>query len=925
MLMNDDIKGRFKFIHDLDSNTYSITLERQNIKQVKKRSKIYNDFRWFIHIITFTLVPRNYGLDQATQSILKDLKKIKQLTKDDEVFLKKIFEQLRAFNSKNGGNKDRQIEKTAFKISKLQVVEDLAKTQAGLQEEIVQPGQSGNKNISAPIDRANLLEKQEDEALEKPIQNNPEHLEVPAPIEQKPNEELKAVVQPPLEENKESLNDKADSQEQPQEEKSNIEVPPHIKQKVQEQSQEEKVKKENQEDQPFIHEEASPIEKKDPPRELEAQKKEDPPEPIIPKEEKIIPLPKELKIYLDQPNKRYVADLDESLRYAHLLSNYPVKEIREKGLKFIIPKIQNAGKEKLAPKLWENRETFIKLFPRLNKKYQSFLLARAFWEAFKSNRDYKNLFKKASEASLDIWSRAGYIFTKSKDILVPTGQFHKNYFINYNDLARTKLLEFPPKFIVALLKRQIELQNKNLGPALFHHYFSEDEPLERQMEFLENIEAEFFRTYLPPHKRDKENYIDIHYLNFIKALDSCKCNEHTRNIIIDVINNMLNVKDLSNEAINDLTSKILLLPLKAKNYDAHIVIGVKTQKIPKFDENPTLKQLFDEPRFKENDGQDTIIDWLKNPEFQKIEYTEIYYHLLAFIFAHNEDIVPEELRNKCKKLQPLDIKRYSLENDSISCDEFIRILPSLEIDDRTLLIALNWKKMLPWLQANEENFTYFSQLIASINSPAKLRELMIPIIESRKEAFFMTLFKVLEKEPWKAERIADKLNEEQIKYLQQWLQKQFNENKQLTFPKCLRCFNKQNVKKLRIESVKMISMFRYTAKDSIDVMGKLKLFSNFGKENQDEFLNVTRNLPPEELKEELLLQLPPFLAIALCDGKSRNNILQAMTQGDPLPHPFVNDIVIIAQQIEKKLEGVAEPINKFLKALKMKYDFIELK
>lgn len=936
MSVTNELKSRLLHIEGLDSNVHSITLQKKNKKKniitVPKRSKPRNLFSWFIHIISCTLIPRNRGLDAATRAILKDLNNLKLVTSDENILITKVISQLRIFNRKNGGKNGLAIEKTAFKINSLL------------------------KNVDSTHDSSDDAVKSENPPLEPDPQNDLDTYEETSnensekkeylidEVQDQPAQEISATIV-----QQESLENKKNDATQP------VEEPKELK------SLPEKDNPNNIIGSPKIHRKTPAIHRlsrkfEDPKLiedpnlirinkvELEERQNEQAKTPVVTKV-KPATLPAELKELIDHPKNNYSFTLETSLRYANVLLNFHDKDKREKGLELLIPKIQKTPPAKLSIALDNNKETITKLFPRFNSKTQSRILARAFWESIKlKNSNYDDLFKTALRAPLKTWEKASKRFTVSKEIT--DGIFIENKdekkFLNFkdlksitlssrgpnNELKKVRLIDLSPKISAALSKSQFELGNNQLGPAMFSHYFSDGVSLEKKREFLENIDIKFFRDFLPPHEI-QDDRISAIYSNFINALDACANDGHARTMTIDTINQMLRNENLSVEEIKELTPKILLLPLKG-DCNERILVGVKSKKVSKYDDNDLLKEFLNNPRFQQKDGQDRIVDWLKAPTSQHTKYDEIYTHLLAFICSHNEALLPDELKKQFNELKPFEIKTYTTQKiHTISCSEFIKLLPLNEKEDQNLLMSFKWKKLIPWLLSSKDNYLHFVNLLPLINNPTKFRELIMPIIAQRKEDYFMTLFTALEKESWKAGHIKG-YND----YIYKWLNKEENRAR---FPACRFYFDHENAKEVleRPETIKMTSFFKYSGRSNIDIRAKVGSFHSFNEKTRHAILGKYRLMAPKDLKEELFDMHPPVLALAIYEDETRANVLSALTEGDPVPKSFIEEIESYVNQITRNrvnYKGEIEVVDQALKAkmhdfliaLKAKYDFVEV-
>lgn len=97
-----------KYIHVLnhvDTKEYSLSFKEKSLNTVKKPSCFVNFLRWFIHIITFTLVPLNANLDKVARRILKEINLQDKITNKEKRSFKTALINLRTILNENNAKK----------------------------------------------------------------------------------------------------------------------------------------------------------------------------------------------------------------------------------------------------------------------------------------------------------------------------------------------------------------------------------------------------------------------------------------------------------------------------------------------------------------------------------------------------------------------------------------------------------------------------------------------------------------------------------------------------------------------------------------------------------------------------------------------------------------------------------------------------
>lgn len=130
MFLSDEFKRNVNVLCSFDPLQETVTLNFQtkqySILSLKKNSCFRNFIRWFIHLITFTLVPRNPDLDQVAQNILQETKHLKMEENLEETDQKKLLiavENLYIATKIQGGSRQNKIEKLLQTIRSIKSLE----------------------------------------------------------------------------------------------------------------------------------------------------------------------------------------------------------------------------------------------------------------------------------------------------------------------------------------------------------------------------------------------------------------------------------------------------------------------------------------------------------------------------------------------------------------------------------------------------------------------------------------------------------------------------------------------------------------------------------------------------------------------------------------------------------------------------------
>ena len=111
-----------------------LALESNGLIFVKKRSCIRNFFSWFIHLITFTLVPRNASLDKAALHVLniisQELQRPSGFTTIQKREVKNALKNLYTIAKSEGGKETHKIKQLLLSIDKIKVLEAVKKIES---------------------------------------------------------------------------------------------------------------------------------------------------------------------------------------------------------------------------------------------------------------------------------------------------------------------------------------------------------------------------------------------------------------------------------------------------------------------------------------------------------------------------------------------------------------------------------------------------------------------------------------------------------------------------------------------------------------------------------------------------------------------------------------------------------------------------
>lgn len=129
MPINNSLKKDVEFLYTIQPEKSSLALDSNSmLTKEKKRSSAINFLSWFIHLITFTLVPRNRKLDQVTERILEEAKGLEsdsEITVDEKNLLQKAIRNLKEIIEFNGGSKTSKIHRLLNTIDDIKALEPI--------------------------------------------------------------------------------------------------------------------------------------------------------------------------------------------------------------------------------------------------------------------------------------------------------------------------------------------------------------------------------------------------------------------------------------------------------------------------------------------------------------------------------------------------------------------------------------------------------------------------------------------------------------------------------------------------------------------------------------------------------------------------------------------------------------------------------
>ncbi len=119
-------------LNKIDPSQFSIVINADQSLVPKKVSCIRNFFGWFIHLITFTHIPRNAKLNDVFRYFLEESRKVEdnKITFTEKQSLLNAIQNLEIIIAKHGGSKKKEVKKliqTINNIISLEVVKELGK------------------------------------------------------------------------------------------------------------------------------------------------------------------------------------------------------------------------------------------------------------------------------------------------------------------------------------------------------------------------------------------------------------------------------------------------------------------------------------------------------------------------------------------------------------------------------------------------------------------------------------------------------------------------------------------------------------------------------------------------------------------------------------------------------------------------------
>lgn len=173
MPINNSLKKDVDFLSSIHPEHSSLVLDSNStLRKEKKRSQAMNFLSWFIHLITFTLVPRNRKLDQVTERILEESKELEsplEITVDEKNLLQKAIRNLKEISQLNGGSKTSKIHRLLITIDNIKTLEPIKNLSQKEQEK-------SDQNSSDFNDKKQSFDSQDEDsttAEEPPVVNPP--------------------------------------------------------------------------------------------------------------------------------------------------------------------------------------------------------------------------------------------------------------------------------------------------------------------------------------------------------------------------------------------------------------------------------------------------------------------------------------------------------------------------------------------------------------------------------------------------------------------------------------------------------------------------------------------------------------------------------------------------------------------------------
>lgn len=851
--------------------------KQEGLKPIHKRNAVCNFFTWLIHKI-FPCFVRNRALDRVSQNILKGVEAVDQVTQREKSLIEKAIINLGLMIEKNGGACTELVKNTLLKIQNLPIVKKLTL-----------PAKTPNNNlpqVKKGPEIANPLKLNQDPVKQNTVQASVQELGKKELLE---NEQTKDQETGKPDASNVVLTKAAPDSTKP------LPTPP-IK------------NRENSSTQKVINN-----------KDLDKTEENKPP--------KLPPLPEKLQ------NLMYGKDpvgclFKELIIFAEFLLNYPDDEIREKGLNTIAGHISKIHAAIISNPTEPQINVLTKLFERLSKNIKITLLTKALKDVFALKTISNELLVAASLDQPTIWKTASQQASKT---------LTKNYTIKFKDFSKLGLIELLPVSHVLAILESVLLKNQDFASEFFEFYFSPKKNIEIQHKFLENINPEFFKFFLPAIDESKRSP----WKYFIRVLSSFEDNKKLEKILVNIFAYL-------NEKKN--SKAILHLPIKHT-----LVVLAKTQQLEHPEYQELLDNLFQDPRFKDEANQKQFVNYFTDDNEINSQilvdilwktanvHKEFHNFLLAYILEEKVKFQPQ-MRLKCISNMGNDmIRQYVfplVNNAAASHERFLKLIPLLRFSEIQTQINAEWDNIKDWyLSPKPQKFINYDQLLPYITNVDRLLELLAPIFQAKDEKYFELIFNHLEEEPWKAlflaglldalypqqkalyhkqsalfnEQqalfLAGKLKEQPLEpvkpfdinpYLSEWLS---NQNK-LNGDKFFQCeiIFKNGIKldKPMHEKTEIARFFKIENK--FNFMVKKTIFDKFDANIKEYLLTHTRHSSPKDLLSHFLNIHPSQLAMALLDKESRNNILKAIKQEEGfLTETAVEKIAEITKKIKEHL------------------------
>lgn len=165
MIMKTDFIQDLNLINHIDPLKASLSIDKSGrLVQIQKRSSAANFWHWVIHLITFTIVPRNKDLDAVAQRIISkssDLNPQQPLNKEEKKTLKGALTKLEILLKSNGSRESKKITqllKTVKEIQTLKGNHPEASSPASIHSDSINPKAASEPSSSPEIRLKKFLE-----------------------------------------------------------------------------------------------------------------------------------------------------------------------------------------------------------------------------------------------------------------------------------------------------------------------------------------------------------------------------------------------------------------------------------------------------------------------------------------------------------------------------------------------------------------------------------------------------------------------------------------------------------------------------------------------------------------------------------------------------------------------------------------------